>query len=82
MKLHPPQQDTEEDFPSTPLDSVLMDTFEIKAEPRLTCISAWVQGERKVSKGKKGECMCEVSLFKGSECVYTLNIFGLNIVVM
>lgn len=40
-------------IPATPVEDVVISTYEIKAEPRLTCVSAWVQGEKKTS-GKKG----------------------------
>ena len=49
-QLHSPDEEVSE----TPLQQILVDTFEIKAEPRLTCITAWVQGEKKKS-GKKGK---------------------------
>lgn len=39
---------------ATPVDDVMISSFEIRAEPRLTCVSAWVQGVKKTSNGKKG----------------------------
>jgi hypothetical protein len=56
MEIHSPAEDDESEFEGTPLENVLMSAFEIKAEPRLTCISAWVQGEKKVP-GKKGNLL-------------------------
>jgi hypothetical protein len=53
-------------IPATPVEDVVISTYEIKAEPRLTCVSAWVQGEKKTS-GKKGVyCLVSYVYVEGS----------------